>query len=45
MFMRYMQLSQLQIFFVRKDNNRQNVNIRIRNWDTNKDRQKATEHF
>jgi len=25
--------------------NKQNVNICIRNWDTNKDRQKATEHF
>jgi len=29
----------------KEHNNRQNVNICIRNWDTNKERQKAIEHF
>jgi len=29
----------------KEHNNRQNVNISIRNWDTNKERQKAIEHF
>jgi len=29
----------------KEHNNRQNVNICIRNWDTNKERQKAVEHF
>ena len=29
----------------KEHNNRQNVNICIRNWDTNRERQKAIEHF
>jgi hypothetical protein len=30
---------------IKEHNNRQNVNICIRNLDTNKERQKAIEHF